>query len=67
MEKPKITHKMVRRISFMKVSFRKREKSVGQKAGANGQALGHTRQRTTGDNGPSGPQSGKRPQQRHAR
>ena len=29
MEKPKITHKMVRRISFMKVSFRKREKSDG--------------------------------------
>jgi hypothetical protein len=51
MEKPKITHKMVRRMSFMKFSF----------LGARGsmmkikvhQAQGRARQRTTDDNGPS--------------
>jgi hypothetical protein len=29
MEKPKITHKTVRRISFMKVSFQKKGKTGG--------------------------------------
>jgi hypothetical protein len=46
MAKPKITHKMVRRISFMSVSFQS-EKSGGQKAAgilwAQDRYLQHTR------------------------
>jgi hypothetical protein len=52
MEKPKITHKMVRRISFMKVSFRKEKESTGQITGADALAWDQSRQRTKDDNGP---------------
>src|SRR3990167_4665608 len=55
MEKPKITHRMVRRISFMKVSFQKERKSDGQRAGGVRQEPGRAHPRTKAGSEPNGP------------
>ena len=55
MEKPKITHKMVRRISFMKFSFQKERKSDGRRAGDVRQEPDHAHPHTKGGSGPDGP------------
>jgi hypothetical protein len=54
MEKPKITHKMVRRMSFMKSSFRSWKMSKGSKMQAVQAEQGLNRPHTKGDNGPNG-------------
>ena len=55
MEKPKITHKMVRRISFMKFSFQKERKSDGQTAGDVQQEPDRAHPHTKDGSEPSGP------------
>jgi hypothetical protein len=51
MEKPKITHKMVRRMSFMKFSFLDARESMMKISGCLAQGRAH--QRTMDGNGPS--------------
>ena len=59
MEKPKITHKMVRRISFMKISFRKMKcRQSGKTALAFLRAQDHDRHCTKVDNGQFGTKQG---------
>jgi hypothetical protein len=54
MEKPKIAHKMVRRMSFMKGSFRSWKISKKSKMLVNSAEQDHVRPRTMGDNDPNG-------------
>jgi hypothetical protein len=54
MEKPKITHKMVRRMSFMKSSFRSWKMSKKSKMQVTSAGQDRVHPRTMGDNDPNG-------------